>query len=75
MSNMKKKRAKFRPDEIKGVLPDGTIVLKEGVRRMRRYHNPPVDGQLNQQQINMENYIMVIDKMFGDDANTIESYD
>jgi len=72
---MKGKKSKFKPEEIKGVLPDGTIVLKEGVRRIKRYYNPPIDGQLNIQQIAMENYIMVIDKMFGDDANIIESYD
>jgi hypothetical protein len=72
---MKGKKSKFKPEEIKGILPDGTIVLKEGVRRIKRYYNPPIDSQLNIQQIAMENYIMVIDKMFGDDANIIESYD
>lgn len=72
---MSKKGHKFKPEEIKGILPDGTIILKEGVRRMRRYYNPPVDGELNQQQIALENYIIVMDKMFGDDARNIESYE
>ena len=69
------KKRKFKPEEIKGVLPDGTIILKEGVRRMYRYHNPPVDGQINQQQVFVDNYYKTMDKMFGDDAANIESYE
>jgi hypothetical protein len=71
---MSKKR-KFKPEEIKGVLPDGTIVLKEGVRRMYRYYNAPVDSQINQQQVFVDNYYKTMDKMFGDDAANIESYE
>ena len=69
------KKSKFKPEEIKGILPDGTIVLKEGVRKMRKYYNPPMPGQLNQQQIALDNYYKTMDKLFGDDASNIESYE
>jgi hypothetical protein len=69
------KKSKFKPSEIKGRLPDGTIILKEGVRKLLRYYNPPVDGQLNQQQVFVDNYYKTMDKMFGDDASSIESYE
>lgn len=69
------KKSKFKESEIKGRLPDGTIILKEGVRKLHRYYNPPIPENINQQEISLNNYYKTMDKLFGDDASQIESYE
>lgn len=54
---MQTKSKHFKDHEIKGILPDGSIYLKDGVTR-KRYNDSiqpeDLDPQINQELINFE---------------------
>ena len=57
---MKTKSKHFKDHEIKGILPNGTIYLKEGIKR--KHYNDNVDpdsleSHLNQELINYQKHI------------------
>lgn len=63
------KKSKFKASEIKAILPDGTVVLKEGVKRSRRYyaHREEDETHRNQQMLFREKYYKLMELLYGED--------
>jgi hypothetical protein len=66
---MENKQSKFKPSEIKAILPDGTVVLKEGVKRNPRYsaHTERDETHRNEQILMREKYYRLMVLLYGED--------
>lgn len=65
---MKTTSKNFKAHEIKGILPDGTIILHEGIKRISKYSylSPEDDGHINHQIIFKERYYDLMYNLYGE---------
>ena len=65
MSRLKTLSKHYYNDEIQGVLPNGDIILKEGVHRLK-YENhleESLDSQLNQELLKIDTFFKIKEKL------------